>query len=358
MNVSDMSANAPVGTTLALLERQLKPMAAVQSRVHYAMKLEFKLLKGIIAEYAPEDYQYEPDSGLARARKDDYAMVDVIPVSDPNSSTMAQRVVQYQAVFQMAQSAPQIYDLPYLHRQMIEVLGIKNADKIVPTSEDQKPRDPVSENMSILIGKPVKAFIYQDHEAHITAHQSFIQDPMIAQTIGQNPMAQGMMAAMQAHIAEHLGFSYRKQIEERLGVPLPAPDEQMPEDMEIQLARLVADAGKQLTQAHQQQQAQEQAQQQAQDPMFQLQQAEVQIKQSEVQRKQQKDQNDAQIAGAKLQLEQQRVQIEAQKEGARLQSQEKQNSARLNTQERQQQAKLKLDALKMLATPKQQPKKG
>ena len=353
MNVSDMSANAPVGTTLALLERQLKPMAAVQSRVHYAMKLEFKLLKGIIAEYAPEDYQYEPDSGLARARKDDYAMVDVIPVSDPNSSTMAQRVVQYQAAFQMAQSAPQIYDLPYLHRQMIEVLGIKNADKMVPMSEDQKPRDPVSENMSILVGKPVKAFIYQDHEAHIAAHQSFIQDPMIAQTIGQNPMAQGMTAAMQAHIAEHLGFNYRKQIEERLGAPLPAPDEQMPEDMEIQLSRLVADAGKQLTQAHQQQQAQEQAQQQAQDPMFQLQQAEVQIKQSEVQRKQQKDQADKQIATAKLQLDAQRVQIEAQKEGARLQSQEKQNSARLNTQERQQQAKLKLDALKMLATSKQ-----
>jgi hypothetical protein len=341
MNVSDMSANAPVGTTLALLERQLKPMAAVQSRVHYAMKLEFKLLKGIIAEYAPEDYQYEPESGLARARKEDYALVDVIPVSDPNSSTMAQRVVQYQAVFQMAQSAPQIYDLPYLHRQMIEVLGVKNADKMVPMSEDQKPRDPVSENMSILIGKPVKAFIYQDHEAHIATHQSFIQDPMIAQTIGQNPQAQGMMAAMQAHIAEHLGFNYRKQIEERLGAPLPAPDEQMPEDMEIQLARLVADAGKQLTQAHQQQAAQEQAQQQAQDPMFQLQQAEVQVKQAEVQRKQQKDQTDAQIAGAKLQLDQQRVQIEAQKEGARLQSQEKQNSARLNTQERQQQAKLK-----------------
>jgi len=353
MNVSDMSANAPVGTTLALLERQLKPMAAVQSRVHYAMKLEFKLLKGIIAEYAPEDYQYEPDSGLARARKDDYAMVDVIPVSDPNSSTMAQRVVQYQAVFQMAQSAPQIYDLPYLHRQMIEVLGVKNADKIVPTSEDQKPRDPVSENMSILVGKPVQAFIYQDHEAHIAAHQSFIQDPLIAQTVGQNPMAQGMMAAMQAHIAEHLGFNYRKQIEERLGVPLPAPDEQMPEEMEVQLARLVADAGKQLTQAHQQQAAQQQAQQQAQDPLFQLQQAEVQVKQAEVQRKQQKDQTDAQIAAAKLQLDQQRVQIEAQKEGARLMSQEKQNNARLSTQERQQQAKLKLDALKVLATPKQ-----
>jgi hypothetical protein len=353
MNVSDMSANAPVGTTLALLERQLKPMAAVQSRVHYAMKLEFKLLKGIIAEYAPEDYQYEPESGLARARKEDYALVDVIPVSDPNSSTMAQRVVQYQAVFQMAQSAPQIYDLPYLHRQMIEVLGVKNADKMVPMSEDQKPRDPVSENMSILIGKPVKAFIYQDHEAHIATHQSFIQDPMIAQTIGQNPQAQGMMAAMQAHIAEHLGFNYRKQIEERLGAPLPAPDEQMPEDMEIQLARLVADAGKQLTQAHQQQAAQEQAQQQAQDPMFQLQQAEVQVKQAEVQRKQQKDQTDAQIAGAKLQLGSATRANRSAKRGCALAIAREADSARLNTQERQQQAKLKLDALKVLATPKQ-----
>ena len=242
MNVSDMSANAPVGTTLALLERTLKPMAAVQARVHYAMKQEFKLLKKIISEEAPEDYAYEPETGLSKARKMDYAMVDVIPVSDPNSSTMAQRVVQYQAVFQMSQSAPQIYDLPYLHRQMIEVLGIKNADKIVPTSEDQKPRDPVSENMSALVGKPMKAFLYQDHEAHIATHTAFMQDPMIAQTIGQNPQAQQIMASLQAHIAEHLGFSYRKQMEERLGVTLPPPDEPLPEDVEVQLSQLIAQA--------------------------------------------------------------------------------------------------------------------
>jgi hypothetical protein len=260
MNISDMSANAPVGTTLALLERTLKPMAAVQARVHYAMKLEFKLLKEIIADYAPEEYTFEPEQGPPRARRSDYKSVDVIPVSDPNASTMAQRVVQYQAAFQMSEKAPQIYDLPYLHRQMLEVLGIKNADKIIPMSDDQKPRDPVSENMSALVGKPIKAFIYQDHDAHIATHTSFMQDPMIAGTIGQNPMAQQIMASLQAHIAEHLGFSYRKQIEERLGVPLPPPDEQLPEDMEVQLARLVADAGKQVAQAHQQQAAQQQAQ--------------------------------------------------------------------------------------------------
>jgi hypothetical protein len=353
MNVSDMSANAPVGTTLALLERTLKPMAAVRSRVHFAMKQEFKLLKAIIADYAPEEYQYEPETGHTRARKADYLMVDVIPVSDPNSSTMAQRVVQYQAVFQMAQSAPQIYDLPYLHRQMIETLGVKNADKIVPMAEDQKPRDPVSENMSALIGKPVKAFIYQDHDAHIATHTSFMQDPMIAASIGQNPMAQQIMASLQAHIAEHLGFSYRKQIEERLGVPLPPPDEELPEDIEVQLARLVADAGKQVAQAHQQQAAQQQAQQQAADPLFQLEQAKVQTKQMEVQAKAQKLQADAQlaaqkrqddmrVAAQKLMLERERVQIEAMKEGKRIKSQEQQNAQRL-----------KLDALKVLATPKQ-----
>ena len=345
MNVSDMSAQAPVGTTLALLERTLKPMAAVQARVHFAMKQEFKLLKAIIADYAPEDYDYEPDTGLVRARRSDYAMVEVIPVSDPNATTMAQRVVQYQAAFQMAKDAPQIYDLPYLHRQMLEVLGIKNADKIVPTSEDQKPRDPISENMAVLIGKPVKAFIYQDHDAHITAHTAFMQDPMIAQSIGQNPLAQQIMAALQAHIAEHLGFSYRKQIEERLGVPLPPPDEPLPEDIEVQLARLVADAGKQLTAEHQQQAAQQQAQQQAQDPLFQLEQAKVQTQQMEVQRKAQKDQMDSQMDAAKLQLEKERVQIEAMKEAARVKSQEGQAKE-----------KLRLDALKVLATPKAQPK--
>jgi hypothetical protein len=272
-------------------------------------------------------------------------MVDVIPVSDPNSSTMAQRVVQYQAVFQMSQSAPQIYDLPYLHRQMIEVLGIKNADKIVPTSEDQKPRDPVSENMSALVGKPMKAFIYQDHDAHIAAHTSFMQDPMIAQTIGQNPQAQQIMASLQAHIAEHLGFSYRKQMEERLGVPLPPPDEPLPEDIEVQLSRLIADGGKQLAQQHQQQAAQAQAQQQAADPLFQLEQEKVKVQQMEVTRKAQKDQTDAEIAAAKLVMEKERVKIEADKEANRVASQDSQAQQRL-----------KLDALKVLATPKQQPK--
>jgi hypothetical protein len=262
MNISDMSANAPVGTTLALLERTLKPMAAVQSRVHFAMKMEFKLLKNIIRDYTPEEYEYTPDVDESRLVKQaDYDMVDIIPVSDPNASTMAQRIVTYQAAFQMSQSAPQIYDLPYLHKEMLEVLGLKNIDKIIPTAEDQKPRDPISENMSALVGKPMKAFIYQDHEAHITAHTALMQDPAIAQMIGQNPQAQQIMAALQAHIAEHLAFSYRKKIEEQLGAPLPAPNEELPEEIEVQLSRLVAQAGQQLTQQHQQEQAQQQAQQ-------------------------------------------------------------------------------------------------
>ncbi len=343
MNISDMSANAPVGTTLALLERTLKPMAAVQARVHYAMKQEFKMLKTIMADYAPNAYEYEPVKGEITARRADYEMVDVIPVSDPNSSTMAQRVVQYQAVLQMAQSAPQIYDLPQLHRQMIEVLGVKNADKLVPTRDDAKPTDPISENMDALVGKPVKAFIYQDHDAHIATHMSFMKDPQIAQMIGQNPQAQQIMASLQAHIAEHLGFSYRKQIEERLGAPLPAPNEQLPEEIEVQLSRLVADAGKQLTQAHQQQAAQQQAQQQAQDPMFQLQQAELQIKQAEVQRKAAKDQVDAQLKQAELQrkvaddamdaeLRQQELAIDAKKEGMKMSQQQKQSDKNVKMQ--------------------------
>ena len=336
MNISDMSANAPVGTTLALLERTLKPMAAVQARVHYAMKQEFKLLKAIMSEHAPAEYAYEPMRGEVTARVADYMAVDVIPVSDPNSSTMAQRVVQYQAVLQMSQSAPQIYDLPQLHRQMIEVLGVKNADKLVPTEDDAKPTDPVSENMDALVGKPMKAFIYQDHEAHIATHQAFMQDPQIMQMIGQNPQAKPIMAALQAHIAEHLGFNYRKQMEEKLGAPLPPPGEELPEQVEVNLARLVADAGKQLTQQHQQQAAQQQAQQKAQDPVVQMQQAELQIKQQEVQRKAAKDQldaqmkqaelelkardqmQDAQIDQAELALKQQELQIDAQKAGAKL----------------------------------------
>lgn len=332
MNISDMSANAPVGTTLALLERTLKPMAAVQSRVHYAMKQEFKLLKEIIAEYAPGQYDYMPDTGERKARKTDYETTEVIPVSDPNSSTMAQRVVQYQAVLQMAQSAPQIYDLPQLHRQMIEVLGVKNADKLVPTSADQKPRDPVSENMSALSGKPLKAFLNQDHDAHIAVHMSFLQDPMIAQQIGQNPQAQQIMASLQAHIAEHTGFQYRKQIEERLGVTLPPPDEELPESVEYELSRLLADAGKQLTQAHQQQAAQAQAQQQMQDPLFQLQQAELQVKQADVQRKAQKDQADLQLAAKKLQIQEVEAMAKIKAEDKRTSSQEAQANERIKAE--------------------------
>lgn len=299
-NISDMSNNAPVGTTLALLERTLKMMSAVQARTHYAMKQEFKLLKTIIADHAPTEYEYDPENGDRRARREDYAMVEVIPVSDPNSTTMAQRVVQYQAVIQLSQTAPQIYDLPFLHRQMIEVLGVKHADKIVPTEDDATPTDPISENMAFLNGKPTKAFIYQDHGAHIGAHQAFMQDPMIAQTIGQNPLAQQMMSAIAAHIAEHLAFQYRRQIEETLGVPLPKPGEQMPEELEVELSRMVAQAGQQLLQQHQQQAQQQKAQQMQQDPLIQMQQQELQIKQAEVQRKAAKDERDAALKEKQL----------------------------------------------------------
>ena len=310
MNISDMSANAPVGTTLALLERTLKPMAAVQARVHYAMKQEFKMLKEIIAEYAPSEYAYKPIKGTETAIAADYAMVDVIPVSDPNSSTMAQRVVQYQAVLQMAQQAPQIYDLPQLHRQMIEVLGVKNADKLVPTEDDIKPTDPISENMNALNGKPLKAFIYQDHDAHIAAHVSFMQDPSVAQMIGQNPQANRIMASLQAHIAEHLGFSYRKQVEDKLGAPLPAPNTELPEEIELQLSRAVATATSQLTQQKQKEAAQQEALQKAQDPVMQMKQAELQIRGQEVQRKAQKDQAELQIKAADLQLKAQKQEVD------------------------------------------------
>lgn len=328
MNISDMSANAPVGTTLALLERTLKPMAAVQSRVHYSMKQEFKLLRKIIAEYAPEEYMYVPDRGEPRARRADYAMVEVIPVSDPNSSTMAQRVVQYQTVLQMAQATPQIYDLPQLHRQMIEVLGIKNADKLVPTKDDIKPADPVSENMNALVGKPIKAFIYQDHAAHIATHQAFMQDPSIMAFIGQNPAAQQIMAALTAHIGEHVAFQYRQQMEEKMGVPLNAPNEEMPEEFEVQLARLLAQAGQQLTQENQAKAAQAAAQQKMQDPVIQMQQAELQLKQAEQQRKAQKDQADAAIDAAKLQLDAEKAQRSAAIEASRIAAQNEQAQAK------------------------------
>jgi hypothetical protein len=288
MKVSDMSAQAPVGTTLALLERQLKLMSAVQARVHFAMKQEFKLLKAIIRDYTPSAYSYDPEKGSRRAKQEDYDMVEVIPVSDPNSSTMAQRIMQYQAVIQLAAQAPQIYDLPQLHRQMIEVLGVKNAEKLVPIEDDMTPRDPLSENMAFLNGKPVKAFIYQDHDAHIATHMALMQDPLMAQQIGQNPMAQQMMASIQAHIMEHMSFAYRAKVEEQLGIPLPPPNEQLPEEVEVNLSRIIAQAAQQLLAKDKAQAAATEAEAMQQDPLIQMQQKELQIKAQEAQIKAQK----------------------------------------------------------------------
>jgi hypothetical protein len=307
MNVSDMGANAPVGTTLALLERQLKTMSAVQARVHFSMKQEFKLLRDIIRDHTPDEYSYDPAEGDRKAKRDDYDMVTVIPVSDPNSATMAQRIMQYQAVIQLAQGAPQIYNLPQLHRQMIEVLGIKNGDKLVPVEDDQTPRDPVSENMSFLVGKPTKAFIYQDHDAHIAVHMSMSQDPVIMSQIGQNPMAQQMQAAIMAHVAEHVAFQYRQKLQEQLGATLPAPDTKMDEETEVQLSKLVAQAATQLLQMDKAKAAQAQAQQQQQDPIIQMQQQELQIKQQEAQTKAQKVQGELQLKAQELQLKAQEM---------------------------------------------------
>ncbi len=302
MNISDMSANAPVGTTLALLERQLKTMSAVQARVHYSMKQEFRLLRDIIRDYTPDQYSFDPSSGDRMAKQEDYDMVDVIPVSDPNSATMAQRIMQYQAVMQLAQQAPQIYDLPMLHRQMIEVLGIKNADKLVPVDDDMTPRDPVSENMAFLNGKPTKAFIYQDHDAHIAVHTSMMQDPLLMAQIGQNPQAQKMRAEIQAHLSEHLAFAYRKQVEEQLGVPLPPPDEPLPEAAEVMLSKLVAKGAQQVLAASKGKAAQQQAQQQMQDPIMQMQMQELQIRKQEADIKALKVKGDLQLKAEELSL--------------------------------------------------------
>ena len=317
LKVSDMSAQAPVGTMLALLERQLKIMSAVQARMHYAMKQELKLLKAIIADFAPTSYDYEPDTAVPRARQSDYSLVEVIPVSDPNAATMSQRVVQYQAALQLAQGAPQIYNLPQLHRQMLEVLGIKNADKLVALPEDQKPQDPVTENMNVLRGKPVKAFAYQDHEAHMAVHQSFMQDPKVMATLGQNPMAQQMMGALMAHIAEHAGFAYRAQVEKALGVPLPALDETEtapvhPED-EKAIAPLLAAAAQRTMTLNQAMAAQQAAQQASRNPELQLAQAELQLKERDSQRKAENDQMDYQVAMERLNLDRQRLMSEDRK---------------------------------------------
>ena len=302
MKVSDMSANAPVGTTLAILERQLKTMSAVQARIHYSMKEEFKLLKRIIRDNTPGEYSYVPVGGNPKAKRGDYDLVNIIPVSDPNSATMAQRIMQYQAAIQLAQGAPQIYDLPQLHRQMLEVLGIKGADKLVPIEDDMKPRDPVSENMAIITGKPVKAFIYQDHDAHIAVHTAMMQDPKIMGQIGQNPQAQAMQAAIMAHVAEHVAFQYRAQLQERLGATLPEPNAEIPKELEVQLSKVVAQAAAQLLQIHQGEAAQAQAQAQAQDPIVQMQQAELQIKKKEADMKALKIKGDLQIKAEELSL--------------------------------------------------------
>jgi hypothetical protein len=322
LKISDMSAQSPVGTTLAILERTLKIMSAVQARIHYAMHEEFRLLKDIIRDFTPDEYSYEPVDGTRRAKQSDYDQVDVIPVSDPNAATMSQKVVQYQAVFQLAQSAPQLYDMPLLHRQMVEVLGIKNANKLIPMDDDTRPRDPVTENQNILMGKPVKAFLYQDHQAHIAVHMGAMQDPKIQQIVGQNPNAQMLQAAMMAHINEHVGYEYRKQMEATMGLTLPNYEEDddvmIPKEIEVEVSQRAAQASQQLLQQNMQQAQQQQAQEQMQDPIIQMQMQELQIKQAEVQRKIAKDQLDAAAKEKQMAIEMERINAQKEIAGANM----------------------------------------
>jgi hypothetical protein len=360
LQISDMSAQAPVGTTLAILERTLKTMSAVQARIHYSMKQELGLLKEIIAAYTPEEYAYEPEEGSRKAKRSDYDNVDVIPVSDPNASTMAQKIVQYQAVLQLAQTSPNLYNLPLLHRQMLDVLGIKNAQKLVPMDDDQKPMDPVSENQNVLMGKPVKAFMYQDHQAHITVHMTAMQDPKIQQLLQGNPMAQMMQQAMMAHINEHLGFEYRKQIELQLGFNLPAQKDESGEDVnmnpevEAKLAPLLAQAAQRLVQKNSNEMAQQKAQQQMQDPLIQMQMQELQIKQAEQQRKAQKDQIDAQLKAQQLQTEQARIAAQTGIEREKMENARKTDALKTAAQMRDDREKeitrLGVDVLKQLSS--------
>jgi hypothetical protein len=322
LKIDDVSKDTPVGTTLALLERSLKVMSAVQARLHAAMRSEFQLLAAIIAEFVPDTYEYEPKGEgvdpFERPSREDYDIVEIIPVSDPNASTFSQRVIQYQAALQLAQSAPQLYDMGQLHRQMLEVIGMRDIQKILPLAEDMKPVDPVSENMNILNMKPVKAFLYQDHAAHIQTHMNLMQDPQLQQVMGQNPQAQVMMAAAQAHIAEHMAFAYRQRMEQVLGAPLPPPDTPLPEDMEVEMSRIAAQASSVVLGQSQQEVAAQQAQQAQNDPVVQMQQQELQIKQAEQQRKQQKDILDAAAKADQLNVERERIQVQAQTDGARI----------------------------------------
>jgi len=352
MQISDMSANSPVGTTLAILERTLKVMSAVQARIHYSMKQELKLLKVIIADYTPEDYDYDPTEGSRRAKKSDYDNVDVIPVSDPNAATMAQKIVQYQAVLQLAQSAPQMYNMPLLHRQMLDVLGIKNANKLIPMEEDQKPTDPISENQNILMGKPVKAFLYQDHQAHITVHMAAMQDPHIAQLLQNNPNAKQIQAAAMAHINEHLGFEYRKQMEKQLGMSLPAQydesgeENHMDPEVEARLSPLLAQAAQQLLQTNQAQVAQQQAQQQAQDPIVQMQQQELQLKAQELQLKQEKQKIEAAAKADQLDIERERIASQERIAGAQIGAKVENDKASIAAKERMEGARIGSEAAK------------
>ena len=372
LQISDMSSQAPVGTTLAILERTLKTMSAVQARIHYSMKQELGLLKEIIAAYTPDEYSYEPEEGNRRAKRSDYDNVDVIPVSDPNASTMAQKIVQYQAVLQLAQTAPQLYNLPLLHRQMLDVLGIKEAQKLIPMDEDQKPTDPVTENQNVLMGKPVKAFMYQDHQAHITVHMSAMQDPKIQQLLQGNPMAQQMQQAMMAHINEHLGFEYRKQIEQQLGFNLPAQKDEAGEEVnmnpevEAQLAPLLAQAAQRLVQKNTNEVAQQKAQQQMQDPLIQMQMQELQIKQAEQQRKAQKDQLDAQLKVQQQQIERQRIEEQAHIEREKMNIDKLKTASTMRDDREKEMMRMGVDVMKQLSNqahqkevqrnqPKQQP---
>ena len=359
LQISDMSSQAPVGTTLAILERTLKTMSAVQARIHYSMKQELKLLKNIIAAYTPEDYSYEPEIGDRRAKKSDYDDVDVIPISDPNASTMAQKIVQYQAVLQLAQAAPQIYNMPLLHRQMLDVLGIKNAEKLVPLDEDQKPTDPVTENQNVLMMKPVKAFIHQDHQAHITVHMSAMRDPKIIALLQNNPVAPQLMQAMMSHINEHLGFEYRKQIELQMGMALPPQQDETGEEIhldprvEAQLAPMLAQAAQRLLQQNQQQAQQQQAQQQMQDPLVQMQMQELQIKAQEQQRKAAKDQMDAMLKQQQQQIERERMAAQMQVEDKKLQIDAAKATTSASQNREKMMAELSVDVLRHLSDKQQ-----
>jgi len=355
LTLSDMSAQAPVGTTLAILERTLKNMSAIQARVHYSMKQELGLLKNIIAEYTPDDYDYQPSEGSRKAKKSDYDDVDVIPVSDPNASTMAQKIVQYQAVLQLAQGAPQLYNLPLLHRQMLDVLGIKDAQKLVPMDDDQKPTDPVTENQNVLKGKPVKAFLSQDHQAHIVVHMAAMQDPKLMAILQNNPMAPAMQQAMMAHINEHLGFEYRKQIEQTLGMALPPQTDesgeevQMSPEVEARLSPMLAEAAKQLLQQNMQQAQQAQAQQQAQDPIVQMQMQELQLKAQENQRKVAKDQADAALKASQQQIERERIQAQAATDDKRIRMDAAKTAAQMQENKQNNMMTMGVDVLKQLS---------